>query len=124
MWHAATVTHPPRLCLADALAFELIEVGPRADPTRAMPVGSAAVLNDDSRAETEGSDAGEGTSPAGEDGVCETLGVVAGAATCTGADADAVVLRLGVTVHQPDGRHGTWDVAEPMRTVDVVIATR
>lgn len=124
MWQAVTVAHPPQISIPDALALELIEVGPRADPTRGTPVESAAVLHDDGRVETGVWEVGEGTFPARKDGVCETFHVVAGAGTITGADGDVVVLRPGVTVHQPDGWHGTWDVTEPVRKVYVVIATR
>lgn len=117
------MTHPPQLSLADALGAQLTVIGPRAGATRGVPVESALVLHDDGRVETGIWEVGEGTFPARKDGVCETFHVVAGAGTVTGGDGDVVALRPGVTVHQPDGWHGTWDVTEPVRKVYVVIAT-
>jgi hypothetical protein len=65
-----------------------------------------------------------GTFPGRKDGVQETFHVIAGRGTVTGSEGEVVELRPGVTVHQPDGWHGTWDVVEAVRKVYVVTRTR
>lgn len=115
---------PSQLSFDDAVRVQLEAIGPRAGATRGMPVESALVLHDDGRVESGVWEVTEGTFPGRKDGVCETFHVLAGAGTITGADGEVVVLAPGVTVHQPDGWSGTWDVTAPVRKVYVVVSTR
>lgn len=115
---------PTSLSIADALSLELERIGPRAGATRGEPVESATVLADDGHVETGVWEVTPGTFPGRKDGVQETFHVIAGAGTITGAEGDVVHLAPGVTVHQPDGWHGTWDVTEAVRKVYVVTRTR
>lgn len=112
------------LSLDDALAVELPELGPRAGATRGAPVESCLTLSDDGLVESGVWEVTPGAFPGRKDGVQETFHVIAGAGTITGADGEVVELRPGVTVHQPDGWHGTWDVTETVRKVYVVTRTR
>lgn len=123
MWQAGPVEPPSQLADPDPLAATLALIGPRAGATRGTPVESALVLRDDGRVETGIWEVTEGTFPGRKDGVCETFHVVAGAGTITGEAGDVVRLAPGVTVHQPDGWRGTWDVTAPVRKVYVVVST-
>lgn len=122
VWQARCVQS--QISLDDALRAELEVLGPRAGATRGTPVESALVLHDDGRVESGVWEVTEGTFPGRKDGVCETFHVLAGAGTVTGDGGEVVVLAPGVTVHQPDGWSGTWDVTTPVRKVYVVVATR
>jgi uncharacterized cupin superfamily protein len=112
------MTAPSSLAIDDVLAARLEPLGawpPGVTPLAGEPHAAALELSDDGHVQTGIWECTPGSFPSRRDGCCELMRFVAGDATIVDADRAEQVVRPGVVIFVPDGRHGVWRIRETVR---------